>query len=67
LHKPKHSSAKATAVKLSLMPAGRYALRSIIQGKDLGVFSAADLSRGVEIVFEQNEPVEVLEVTRASS
>ncbi len=60
-------SEKAAAVKLSLMPAGRYALRSIIQGKDLGVFSAADLARGVEIVFEQNEPVEVLEVTRASS
>jgi hypothetical protein len=45
------------------MPAGKYRLRSIITGKDLGVFGNPDWVRGIPIKFPDSEPVDVLEVT----
>jgi alpha-galactosidase len=57
----------AAKVHLPLIPAGRYGLRSIMTGKDLGVFSASDWSRGVTIEFQEGEPVEVLELSPASA
>jgi len=50
-------------VRLPLMPAGRYRLRSIITGKDLGAFERSDWIRGIRIAFSDSEPVDVLEVT----
>jgi hypothetical protein len=45
------------------MPAAKYKLRSVITGKDLGVFSNSDWIHGIEIKFADKETVEVLEVT----
>ncbi len=50
------------AVLLPLIPAGSYGLRSIMSGKDIGVFSASEWARGVSIEFSAGEPVEILEV-----
>ena len=54
-------------VQLTLLPAGNYKLRSIISGKELGVFDNSDWIRGVAIKFPGAEPVEVLEVTGFSA
>jgi alpha-galactosidase len=52
-----------TIVKLPLMPDGRYKLRSVMTGRELGSFSKSDWHRGVSIRFPDNASVEVLEVT----
>ena len=57
------SNAAGAKVKLPLIPAGRYSLRSIITGKSLGKFEAADFTRGIAIAFGAS-PVEIIEVTR---
>ncbi len=59
------SNATSAAVKLPLMPAGKFKLRSVMTGKELGVFAKADFVRAVEIGFRDGEPVEVIEVTVA--
>jgi hypothetical protein len=46
-----------------LIPAAKYKLRSVITGKDLGVFGNSDWIHGIEIKIADKEPVEVLEVT----
>ncbi len=58
----KSQEAVAT-VRLPLMPAGQYRLRSMITGKDLGAFEHSDWIRGIRIAFADSEPVDVLEVT----
>jgi alpha-galactosidase len=55
----------AALVRLPLIPAGRYGLRSIMMGKDIGVFSAAKWAGGVPIEFSADESVDVLEVIPA--
>ena len=57
------SKLTSATVELPLMPAGKCKLRSVITGKDLGVFEKADWVRGIPIKFPEAEPVEILEVT----
>ena len=59
------SQATEAVVQLPLLPAGRYAVHSVITGKLLSPPSAADWARGVPISFPDGQPVEVLEVTAA--
>jgi alpha-galactosidase len=58
------SNAAEALVKLPLMPAGNYRLRSVITGKELGKFVMADFARGVAIDLHAAGPAEVIEVTR---
>jgi hypothetical protein len=52
----------ATAmVQIAVMAPGRFKIRSVINGKDIGVFTQADFARGISI--ELPVPVEVLEVS----
>ena len=57
------SNVTSATVQLPLIPAAKYKLRSVITGKDLGVFSNSDWIHGIEIKIADKEPVEVLEVT----
>lgn len=57
------SNEAAATVKLPLMPAGRFGLRSMIRNKELGAYGAAEFARGVTVTFPEHEPVEVLEVS----
>jgi len=50
-------------VELPLLPAGKYKARSVMSGKELGVFEMADWMRGVAVKFEGAQTVEVLEVS----
>jgi alpha-galactosidase len=60
----RNKSQEATAtVRLPLIPAGKYRVRSVLTGKELGVFSDSDWSRGVTIKFPEATPVEVLEIS----
>jgi alpha-galactosidase len=52
-------------IQLPLMPSGRFRLRSVINGRELGVFADADWVRGVAVPLPDGVPVEVLEVTSA--
>lgn len=53
----------AATVRLPLIPAGKYRVRSVLSGKELGIFADSDWVRGVTIKFSDTVPVEVLEVT----
>ena len=55
------SKAEEANVQLPLLPAGRYRVRSVISGKELGVKGNAEWARGVGVKFAG--PVEVVEVT----
>jgi len=57
------SQEAAATVRLSLIPAGKYSVRSIITGKDLGVFADSDWAQGVSIGFSDAQLVDVLEVS----
>ena len=57
------SSDASALVQLPLIPAGKFRVRSVISGKDLGVFSQVDWKRGVEVEFAGSEAVEILEVS----
>jgi alpha-galactosidase len=57
------SNVTSATLQLPLIPVAKYKLRSVITGKDLGVFSNSDWIHGIEIKFADKEPVEVLEVT----
>jgi alpha-galactosidase len=61
LFRNKTSEALAT-VQLPLMPAGRFRVRSVLTGKDLGVFNHSAWVRGVPVSFPDAPPVDVLEV-----
>jgi alpha-galactosidase len=54
------SQAATASVQIPVMAEGRFKLRSIISGKDLGVFTQADFRRGIPVSF--SAIVEVLEV-----
>jgi alpha-galactosidase len=49
-------------VQLPLIPAGRYRVRSVMTGKDVGVFGQSDWARGVGVAFPGTSTVEVLDV-----
>jgi alpha-galactosidase len=57
------SQEPAASVRLPLIPAGKYRVRSVLSGKDLGIFTDSDWGRGVPIRFSDAALVEVLEVT----
>ena len=57
------SQEAAATVRLPLIPAGKYRVRSIITGKELGVFADSDWARGVAIGFSDSQLVELLEVS----
>ncbi len=61
------SNAAEALVKLPLIPAGNYSLRSIVTGKELGKFASADFTRGVAIDLSAAGPAEILEVTRIAN
>ena len=56
------SEAATIQVALPLMPPGKFKLRSVISGKELGVFGLSEWARGIPITFSAM-PVEILEVT----
>jgi alpha-galactosidase len=60
------SNAATATVALPLIPPGKHALRSIMTGKEIGVFNGSDWTRGVTINFPDHEPVEVLELNPVS-
>ncbi len=60
------SKAIEALVQLPLIAPGRYKLRSVMTGKELGAFRQADWARGVPVRFAQGSTVEVLEVMRAN-
>jgi len=60
------STVQEAMVKLPLIPAGKYKVRSVITGKELGIFDNSDWARGIAIAFPNAEPVEILEVNRVN-
>jgi alpha-galactosidase len=56
------SNASEALVRLPLIPAGRYKVRSVITGKDLGTFDDGGWKRGVPVAFPEGPSVEILEV-----
>jgi alpha-galactosidase len=57
------SHAVEAMVQLPLLATGKYKVRSVMSGKELGVFDRADWVRGVPVKFAGSDPVEILEVT----
>ncbi|HEV2276248.1 MAG TPA: alpha-galactosidase [Acidobacteriaceae bacterium] len=57
------SGAASANVQLPLMPSGKFKLRSIINGNEVGAYSQADWARGVPIKFSDATLAEVFEVT----
>jgi alpha-galactosidase len=56
----------SATVRLPLIPAGKFRVRSILTGKELGVFADSDWIRGVPIKFSDAVPVEILEISSIS-
>jgi alpha-galactosidase len=56
------SKAAVANVQLPLMPEGKFRVRSVFTGEDLGVFAKADWLRGVPITFSSSVLADVLEV-----
>jgi alpha-galactosidase len=54
------SPAAAASVQIPVMAPGKFKLRSVMTGKEIGVFTQADFARGITI--DLGAPVEVLEV-----
>jgi alpha-galactosidase len=61
------SNATQAVVQLPLIPAGRYKVRSVFSGKELGIFENSDWKRGVVVEFADGATVEVMEVSRVSA
>jgi len=61
------SNVSAANVQLSVIPEGRFKLRSVITGQELGVFTSADFVHGVQIKFSSTDTVDILEVTANGS
>jgi alpha-galactosidase len=57
------SNVSTANLQLPLIPEGRFKLRSVITGRDLGVFTRPDFVHGVQVGFSGSNAVEVLEVT----
>ena len=60
------SNTAQALVQLPLIPGGRYKVRSMFTGKELGVFERSDWARGVPVAFANGASVDVLELTYAS-
>jgi alpha-galactosidase len=56
------SQARSAIVTLPLLPPGKFRLRSIITGQDIGLFSSAQMARGIVIPFSREKTVEIVEV-----
>jgi alpha-galactosidase len=54
------SPAAAASVQIPVMAPGKFKLRSVMTGNEMGVFTQADFARGITIAL--GAPVEVLEV-----
>lgn len=65
LFRNKAESAEAT-VELTQLPEGRYHLRSVISGKELGVFTRSDWQRGIRMIFPDTASIEIFEITAMS-
>jgi len=48
-------------VQIAVMAPGSFRIRSVMNGKDIGVFTRADFARGISI--DLPGPVELLEVS----
>ena len=59
------SKAVEAVLRLPLMPAGRFRVRSVITDNQLAVVTQSDWASGVPVAFLNDAPVEVLEVTAA--
>jgi alpha-galactosidase len=57
------SSESVATVRLPLMPTGKFKLRSVTSGRDIGVFGNSDWSRGIPVSLPKTELVEIIEVT----
>ncbi len=62
----KKSPEAEARIQLPLMPEGRFKVRSVITGKDLGVFGKADWARGISIRFSGADTADVFEVSASS-
>ena len=60
------SNAASATVQLPLLPPGKYKLKSVVTGKNLGDFTNSDWTRGIEIKFADKELAEILEATAVS-
>jgi alpha-galactosidase len=56
------SHAPDLTLRLPLLPGGKFRLHSMISGEDKGVFTSADLVRGIPIKFPDAAPVEIFDV-----
>jgi alpha-galactosidase len=56
------SEASVVNIQLPLIPAGKFAVHSLISNKDVGAFTKEDWVRGVPVQFSGSQTVEVLEV-----
>jgi alpha-galactosidase len=61
------SHLSAANVQLPLIPEGRFRLRSIITGQDLGAFTKSDFVHGIQVKFPGTNTVDILEVTASGS
>ncbi len=61
------SNLSAVNVQLPLIPEGRFKLRSVISGRELGVFSRWDFVHGIPLKFSGANTVDILEVTASGS
>jgi alpha-galactosidase len=60
------ASAPTAFIELPLMPKGSFKVRSVMNGKDLGVFSQDDWKHGVQIDFPVADAVQVVEISPTS-
>lgn len=61
-----YSNAAEALAHLPLIPQGKYKLRSVLSGKDLGVFEHADWARGVQVAVATSASLKVLQVVPMS-
>ena len=60
------ANASSAFIEIPLMPQGKFKVRSVINGKDLGVFSQEDWKRGIQIEFPASEVVQLVEISPTS-
>jgi alpha-galactosidase len=61
------SSSSVATIQLPLIPSGSYKVHSIIDDRDVGVFTKAEWQRGVSINFSPSQRVEILEISPAKT
>jgi alpha-galactosidase len=60
------AEAAEAVVQLPLIPSGKYRVRSVLDGKEIGVFTQNDWTRGVALQFASTTRAEVFELTRVA-